>query len=489
MYIYIFFVIKYVRFTTLFSAKNVLYLNQLSFCLKRLLNTLGGTVKSALTEVSPSNLQPKVYTIEKFETEAEIDTINIFELLKFINDSKLIHKLRGYIEKYSGDLKIHLPTNTNKTSGLSAFLNTLQGKEQPPVLINEEKNTNNVEDEFGNNPLMFIISFLESLKSNSSDGRIFVIPGPTIGQGTIKFLLMNPAAHFHDIINEARSVILAGGTMEPISEFRDQLFLGAGAEANRIISFSCDHVVPMENILTRIVTTGPTGISLEFNYTNRQNKELLNELGRTLKNLCNIIPGGIVVFLPSYSYEDSLYKFLDSNGTITTIAGKKKLFREPKATAQVNIVLDNYAEAIKHPKIPQNGALLFSVVGGKLSEGLNFSDDLGRCVIVVGMPYPNIKSPELQEKMKYLNDNVRAGAGNEYYENTCMKAVNQCIGRAVRHINDYSTVILLDKRYANKTKALPGWIQRTLEVKNNFSGVIGDVAKFFAIKKKQKKAL
>lgn len=148
-----------------------------------------------MTDKCPSQAESKVYKIENFEAFAELDTVNVFELLEFVKSSKLLHKLQGYMEKYSGDLKIR-PVSVAKT-GVSAFLNVLQGKEESQPKELEEKE--NLEEETSNNPLMFVVSFLESLTSGSEDGRIFVIPGVTIGQGTLKFLLMNPAAHFHDI--------------------------------------------------------------------------------------------------------------------------------------------------------------------------------------------------------------------------------------------------------------------------------------------------
>ena len=34
-----------------------------------------------------------------------------------------------------------------------------------------------------------------------------------------------------------------------------------------------------------------------------------------------------------------------------------------------------------------------------------------------------------------------------HYENLCMKAVNQSVGRAIRHKEDYAAILLLDHRF------------------------------------------
>ncbi len=73
------------------------------------------------------------------------------------------------------------------------------------------------------------------------------------------------------------------------------------------------------------------------------------------------------------------------------------LFREPRQAADLDQVLKDYATAIETNCAPggRRGALLLSVVGGKMSEGINFCDGLGRCVVMVGLPYPSTTSASL----------------------------------------------------------------------------------------------
>ena len=166
------------------------------------------------------------------------------------------------------------------------------------------------------------------------------------------------------------------------------------------------------------------------------------------------------------------------------------------------------------PSTTTSGAILFAVVGGKMSEGINFSDDLARCVVVVGLPYPNPSDPELREKMAFLDRQqqqqqllatpspataVAAAsaappvgsrtAGRAYYENLCMRAVNQSIGRSIRHAGDFSTIVLLDMRYstARIRSKLPGWIVDRLSVQPTWAGVLARIGAFFKEKREQQR--
>ena len=243
--------------------------------------------------------------------------------------------------------------------------------------------------------------------------------------------------------------------------------------------------------------SGPSVQEFSFTFQERENTAMLDELGRTLVNLSRVVPAGVVCFFPSFAFVTKVMERWGVNGPMEAIRKKKKVFVEPRETSLVEQTLAAYEKFIKHCQQPQQqpqphqveetGAILFSVVGGKMSEGINFSDDLGRCVIVVGMPYPNMNSPELSEKMKYLDSTPSGSArvkdepsgGELYYENLCMKAVNQSIGRAIRHIGDHAAILLLDRRYSRPRiqSKLPKWIGDRLLPSCTFQVAFREIAK------------
>lgn len=270
--------------------------------------------------------------------------------------------------------------------------------------------------------------------------------------------------------------------MKPINELTDHLFV---QHKDRVRDYSFGHVVSRDAICPLVVAKGASGQRFLFNFANKLNKDLMTDLGKCFVDLVQVVPAGIVIFFGSYDYLHSVHEHLRREGLLAEIQRRKDVFIEPKQAGQTEKILNDYSMAIKRDT--NRGAVLFSVVGGKLSEGLNFKDDLGRCVVVVGMPYPNKTSPELCQKMKYLDESLTPGSGSEYYENLCMKAVSQCIGRAVRHISDYAAILLLDERYGQQRieQKLPEWIRISLKLNQQSSDIPGQLKIFFESKIKK----
>lgn len=73
-------------------------------------------------------------------------------------------------------------------------------------------------------------------------------------------------------------------------------------------------------------------------------------------------------------------------------------------------------------------------------------------------------------------------SANAWYELDAIRAVNQAIGRIIRHKNDYGAILLCDIRYdqANLVRNMSSWIQTDLDTTSDkFYSIHQDVREFF----------
>lgn len=403
-----------------------------------------------------------------------VDQINVFKLNAYLQESRLARKVDGY----------------------TAYAKQTVG--EPTKQVSKKGPRHSVP------VLMHVQAFLLSLMNPSAEGRFFY--SKEDGVTTLRYMLLDPTFHFKDIVEEARAVVLAGGTMSPMSDYKQHLL--SYLDPSKIKTLSCGHVIPPSNLLAVPVVRATSGAEFDFTFENRNKEKTMNDLGAAISAFARDIPDGVVVFFPSYSYLDTCIaawkrlKPSQSNTTFwDTFKNSKPVFLEQRSQQQnldassavkegaVDSVLNAYSTAIACGN--GRGALLFAVIGGTLSEGINFSDALGRGVVVVGLPFPNAHSAEWKAKMQYIaakeakNGGDGKAAAREFYENACMRSVNQCVGRAIRHKGDYAAILMLDRRYGSKRiqDKLPKWIRGSLTGGLGMRDVEGKLGGFFADKK------
>lgn len=283
---------------------------------------------------------------------------------------------------------------------------------------------------------------------------------------------LNPSIAFRQISVPAHSILLTSGTLAPLDSFASEL------GATFPIRLEAPHVVNMQTqVWAGVVGQGVpgTGAPLVATYQHADGHVFQDSLGLVVLEMCRCIPDGVLLFMPSYGMMEKVTMRWKSTGLWLRLGQcKSQIVVEPRTGGAdaLGEAMGTYYGAISGG----GGALLIAVCRGKVSEGLDFTDQNARGVLLVGIPFPNIKDSKVEAKRKY-NDSLSSvrcrsspgrGAnvavphllpGSLWYEQQAFRALNQAIGRCIRHKDDWGAIVLVDDRFRQPRyqKGLSRW--------------------------------
>ncbi|RTG90878.1 fanconi anemia group J protein [Schistosoma bovis] len=216
------------------------------------------------------------------------------------------------------------------------------------------------------------------------------------------------------------------------------------------------------------------------------------ELTGLLNNL-NMIKHVMIEPRSSVGLDDWLEEFYTS---VNQNVPNAKLKSRRKSNDQAN---NNESPSLngKFLMLNKSGSIIFAVCRGKVSEGLDFADSYARLVIAIGIPYPAFTNPQVQQKREFndalykssakmactdkhirsplqnlnssvekydTNDDITSStsnvssprrrkvlSGSEWYDAQAYRALNQALGRCIRHANDWGSILLADARFVEQS--------------------------------------
>ncbi|KAK4377998.1 hypothetical protein RND71_004294 [Anisodus tanguticus] len=355
---------------------------------------------------------------------------------------------------------------------------------------------------------------------------LYEYAGTAVGSWTHAFSLwcLNPAVVFNEIADSCLSVILTSGTLSPMDSFSSELGVTFGT------SLEAPHVIDVESQLwAAVISRGPRNYPLNASFKTADSYAFQDALGSSLEEICKIVPGGCLVFFPSYKLMEKLSSRWKETGQWAHLNARKPLFVEPRGgQEEFELVLNGYYGSINqrdklvmgrkkkakksalsdsnpHEVSDENkkeGAAFLAVCRGKVSEGIDFSDDKARVVVSFFLSLNDI---QVDLKKKFNNtykSSKNLLSGSEWYCNQAFRALNQAtvadlqledppplgykvhkysLRRCIRHRFDYGAVIFLDERFceARNRAYISKWVRNSIRHYSSFDKSIEELKSFF----------
>ncbi|OWA52467.1 TFIIH basal transcription factor complex helicase XPD subunit [Hypsibius exemplaris] len=307
-------------------------------------------------------------------------------------------------------------------------------------------------------PLSLMASFATLVSTYVKGFTIIIEPfddkTPNVINPIMHFTCLDASLAIKPVFDRFQSVIITSGTLSPLDMYPKILNFHPVIMASFTMTLARPCICPM------IVSKGNDQVAITSKFDARDDLAVIRNYGTLLLDMASVVPDGMVCFFTSYMYMESIVTAWYEQGIIDNLLRKKLLFIETQDAAETSMALHNYRKACSNGR----GAILMSVARGKVSEGIDFDHQYGRCVIMFGIPYVYTQSRILKARLEYLRDQFQIKE-NDFLTFDAMRHAAQCVGRCIRGKTDYGIMVFADKRFAraDKRNKLPKWIREHLK--------------------------
>ncbi len=283
-------------------------------------------------------------------------------------------------------------------------------------MISEKK------EDMGKVPRSHVLALSSKMLTwKESEDESFVAIVSSEDEGKVEAFCMEPRGILEPL--KQSKTIHMSGTLEPFQIYRNitgftdlpaKRVTGIFPEDNRQVIFFDD-------------------ISTKFD-------EFDDEQALKLKTLIEEIVGSVkrktVVFFTSYNLMDRIIR----------LGFGFKFYAESRKTSQQDLM--NLLEKFRKDDRP-----LMAVMGGRISEGMNFPGNELEVVVIAGIPYPR---PDAKQKSLYAYyENVHRNGWEYAVTFPVLVKIRQAIGRLIRGSEDIGSAIILDRRAAYFKNYIP----------------------------------
>ena len=290
------------------------------------------------------------------------------------------------------------------------------------VTIDEEEDSDDEEQ----NDCTRIAEMLEICIRFRSSSALSLVFDELLDIPRITCHLLDPSVVGKSVFESCRGSILMSGTLFPPLMYSEIL----GIPTKRTVCKIYSSDFPVENRPVLIAS------DVTSKFTERERSIPL--IGQHVRAVIENTNGNVAIFAPSYSMMERIHSDFVNLGW-----SSKKILKEEQRLSKGSV--ESMISKLYEQK-EMGGAVIFGVLNGKLSEGVDYSDNVLDSLVCIGLPLPPPSSKQ-DSLIDYFTKKFDRNRAWKYASlQPAVNSVLRALGRPIRKKEDRAIIVLLENR-------------------------------------------